>query len=46
MKKKKKTPMEKLTKGYEEFIKDKEVIKEGEIIFKKVLKKAVKPKNK
>jgi hypothetical protein len=41
-KKKKLTPMEKLTSGYEEFIKGKETKKNGKKIFEKTLKKATK----
>jgi hypothetical protein len=40
----KKTPMEKLTSGYEEFIKGKKVNKKGKNLFEKTLKKAVKPR--
>lgn len=36
----KKTPMEELTKGYEEFIKGKELEKDGKEKFEKALKKA------
>ncbi len=42
-KKKKETPMEKLTAGYEQFIKGKELNSKGSKLFKKVLKKASKP---
>lgn len=38
------TDMEKLTQGYENFIKGKELKKEGEKIFGNTLKKAIKPK--
>lgn len=44
MTKKKQTPMEKLTAGYEKFIKGKEVKKDGKASFDKVVKKAAKPK--
>lgn len=40
--KKKQTPMEKLTQGYEKFIKGKEVNKNGKKLFNKTLKKATK----
>jgi hypothetical protein len=43
-KKKESTPMEKLTQGYEEFIKDKELNKDGKKQFDKVIKKVAKPK--
>jgi hypothetical protein len=39
---KKKTPMEELTKGYEELIAGKEIDPNGSAQFKKALKKAVK----
>lgn len=42
--KKGKTPMEKLTKGYEEFIKGQELKKNGKKAFNKTIKKAAKPK--
>jgi hypothetical protein len=42
---KKKTPMEKLTSGYEKFIKGKEVNKNGKVAFNKALKKAAKPRD-
>lgn len=42
-KKTKKTPMEELTNGYEEFIKGKKLDPNGSAKFKKALKKAVKP---
>lgn len=42
-KKKEKTPMEKLTVGYEEFIKGKEFNTKGSTVFENTLKKAVKP---
>lgn len=41
---KKKTPMEILTAGYEGFIKDKQVNKNGKAIFDKTIKKASKPR--
>jgi hypothetical protein len=37
-----KTPMEKLTKGYEKFIKGKEINSEGKKLFDKTLNKSVK----
>ena len=37
---KKKTPMEKLTAGYEEFIKGKELNPNGKELFEKAIKKA------
>lgn len=40
----KKTPMERLTAGYEEFIKGRELKKDGLQAFQKALKKATKPK--
>ena len=44
-KEKQPTPMEKLTEGYEDFIKGKEVKEGGKDAFEKVIKKAVtKPK--
>jgi hypothetical protein len=43
-KKKAKTPMDKLTEGYETFIKGKGVNKNGKTIFEKVIKKASKPR--
>lgn len=42
--KKEKTPMEKLTAGYEDFIKGKELNKKGRKVFDKVIKKAAKPR--
>lgn len=45
MKGKKKTPMEKLTQGYEKFIKGKEQNQEGKTVFDKTIKKAVKPRS-
>lgn len=42
-KKKELTPMEKLTAGYEDFIKGKELNKKGRDLFDKTIKKAVKP---
>lgn len=44
--KKEPTPMEKLTAGYETFIKGKEVNNNGKNLFNAVLKKAVKKKAK
>jgi hypothetical protein len=44
-KKKEKTPMEKLTEGYEKFIKGKETNSKGKAIFEKAIKKAVKPRS-
>lgn len=41
-KKKDKTPMEKLTEGYEKFIKGKKTKKEGKQAFEKALKEAIK----
>ena len=43
-KKKKQTPMEKLTQGYEKFIKNKEVNENGKEQFEKALNKATKKK--
>ncbi len=43
-KKKDQTPMEKLTQGYEKFIKGQELNKDGKDQFDKALKKAVTPK--
>lgn len=43
-KKKNQTPMEKLTQGYEKFIKGKELNQDGLKGFEKTLKKAVKIK--
>jgi hypothetical protein len=40
--KKKKTDMDKLTKGYESFIKDKGVNKDGKEKFEKALKRSIK----
>jgi hypothetical protein len=42
--KKKKTPMEKLTAGYEAFMKGKKAKKTGKSSFNKAIKKAAKPK--
>ena len=42
--KKHSTPMEKLTSGYEEFIKGKQTKKTGKESFSKAIKKATKPK--
>lgn len=42
--KKKQTPMDELTKGYEKFIKGKELTPNGKELFNKTLKKASKPK--
>lgn len=39
------TPMEKLTAGYEQFIKGRELNSKGGKLFKKVLKKASKPRS-
>lgn len=44
IKKKEPTPMEKLTQGYEKFIKGKEINKNGKSAFNRVLKKAAKPR--
>jgi hypothetical protein len=44
MSKKKQTPMEKLTQGYEKFIKGQELKNNGKTVFEKTLKKAAKPK--
>jgi hypothetical protein len=38
------SPMEKLTQGYEEFIKGKELNKNGKQLFDKTIKKAANPK--
>lgn len=46
MKSKKKTPMEKLTHGYEKFIKGKETKEISQGDFEKALKKVSKPKPK
>jgi hypothetical protein len=43
-KKKEETPMDKLTQGYEKFIKDKETKEDGRQQFEKVIKKATKIK--
>lgn len=43
-KEKHKTPMDKLTKGYEKFIIGKETNKNGKDLFDKAIKKAVKAK--
>lgn len=43
-KKKEPTPMEKLTAGYETFIKGKKVNNNGKDLFDKAIKKAVKPR--
>ena len=45
MESKNKTPMEKLTKGYEKFIKGKELNKDSKQQFEKTLKKASKPRS-
>jgi len=45
-KKKKLISMEKLTEGYEEFTKKKEVLKNGKEVFDKTLKNSAKPKDK
>ena len=42
--KKEQTPMEKLTQGYEKFIKGKEVNPNGKQLFDKAVKKSSKPK--
>ena len=42
--KKKVSPMDKLTAGYEDFIKGKELNKKGRKLFDKVVKKAAKPR--
>lgn len=42
--KKGKTPMDKLTEGYEKFIKGKELAKNSSQIFDRAIKKASKPK--
>ena len=39
-----KTPMEKLTEGYEKFIKGKEINKNGKSVFNNTIKKAANPK--
>ena len=39
-----KTPMEELTKGYEDFIKGKKVNKNGKSVFNNTIKKAANPK--
>jgi len=44
MKKKKETPMEKLTQGYEKFIKGKELNTTGGNKFQRVIKKAAETK--
>lgn len=41
---KKQTPMDKLTQGYEKFIKGQELKKDGKTSFDKTIKKAAKPK--
>ena len=38
------TPMEKLTQGYEKFIKGRELVQGGKDAFNKAIKKAAKPK--
>lgn len=43
--KKEKTPMEKLTENYENFIKDKGINKKGKETFDKILKKATTPRS-
>lgn len=43
-KKKEQTPMEKLTRNYEKFMKDKEINPDGKELFDKTLKNAAKPK--
>ncbi len=42
--KKELSPMEKLTAGYEDFIKGKELNNKGRDLFDKVIKKAAKPR--
>ncbi len=44
-KKKEKTPMDKLTENYEEFIKGKELNPKGKKLFEKALKKSIKPRS-
>jgi hypothetical protein len=44
VKNKEKTAMEKITSGYEEFIKGKKTNKNGKKLFEKTLKKATKPR--
>lgn len=44
MKKSKQKSMAELTEGYEEFIKGKELNKNGKELFNKTIKKAAKPK--
>jgi hypothetical protein len=44
-KKKELTPMEKLTAGYEHFVKGKKLNNKGRKLFDKVLKKATKPRS-
>lgn len=44
-KKERKTPMEKLTAGYEDFIKGKELNNKGRDLFDKAMKKAAKPRS-
>jgi hypothetical protein len=43
-KKEKQTPMDKLTQGYEKFIKGQELKADGKKLFEKAIKKASKPK--
>lgn len=43
-KKKEKTEMEKITAGYEQFIKGKETVSDGKKLFEKTIKKATKPR--
>jgi hypothetical protein len=43
--KKELTPMEKLTAGYEDFIKGKELNNKGRELFDKAVKKVVKPRS-
>ena len=38
------TPMDKLTQGYEKFIKNKETNPKGKELFNRVIKKSTKPK--
>lgn len=41
---KKETQMEKLTSGYEQFIKGKKTVNNGKVLFDATLKKAIKPR--
>lgn len=38
------SPMEKLTQGYEKFVKDKETNSKGKELFERAIKKSAKPK--